>query len=84
MSEFKTIDDIDVANKRVLLRLDLNVPMQNGKITDTTRIDRSTKTINELTAAGAAIIIISHFGRPNGPIVHFPVHRITNRIENQS
>jgi len=69
MRKFKTIDDFNVTNKRVLVRLDLNVPMQGGLITDTTRIDRSTDTIRELTAAGAAVIIISHFGRPNGQTV---------------
>ena len=69
MNKFKTIDDLDVTNKRILLRLDLNVPMRDGRITDTTRIDRSINTIRELTAAGAAVIIISHFGRPKGRAV---------------
>ena len=69
MSNFKTIDDLDVAGKRVLVRLDLNVPMRDGRITDTTRIDRSMDTIRELTAAGAAVIVISHFGRPKGQVV---------------
>jgi phosphoglycerate kinase len=66
MSKVKTIDDLNVANKRVLLRLDLNVPMSDGQITDTTRIDRSLNTIKKLTKANAAVIIISHFGRPKG------------------
>lgn len=66
MSKVKTIDDLNVANKRVLLRLDLNVPMRDGQITDTTRIDRSLNTIKKLTKANAAVIIISHFGRPKG------------------
>ena len=69
MSDFKTIDDLEVGGKRVLLRLDLNVPMKDGRVTDTTRIDRSLETIRELTAAGAAVIVISHFGRPNGKVV---------------
>ncbi|MEE2699670.1 MAG: phosphoglycerate kinase [Pseudomonadota bacterium] len=69
MENFKTIDDLEVANKRILLRLDLNVPMKNGRITDATRIERSIKTIKELTDAGASVIIISHFGRPNGTVV---------------
>jgi phosphoglycerate kinase len=66
MSKFMTIDDLNVANKRVLLRLDLNVPMRDNQITDTTRIDRSIDTIKKLTKSGASVIIISHFGRPKG------------------
>ena len=69
MSEFKTIDDLDVAGKRVLVRVDFNVPMQNGKVTDTTRIDRAVPTLNELAKKGAKVIVISHFGRPKGQIV---------------
>jgi phosphoglycerate kinase len=69
MSEFKTIDDIEVAGKRVLVRADLNVPMQDGKITDTTRIDRTMPTLKELSSKGAKVIVISHFGRPKGQVV---------------
>lgn len=69
MSEFKTIDDLDVAGKRVLVRVDLNVPIQGGKITDTTRIDRAVPTLRELSKKGAKVIVISHFGRPKGQIV---------------
>ena len=69
MSEFRTIDDLDLAGKRVLVRADLNVPMQNGKITDTTRIDRTVPTLNELANKGAKVIVISHLGRPKGQIV---------------
>ena len=69
MSTFKTIDDLDVAGKRVLVRADLNVPMQDGKPSDTTRIDRSAQTIKDLTAKGAKVIILSHFGRPKGQVV---------------
>ena len=69
MSTFKTIDDLDVAGKRVLVRADLNVPMQDGKPSDTTRIDRSAQTIKDLAAKGAKVIILSHFGRPKGQVV---------------
>ncbi|NQV47619.1 MAG: phosphoglycerate kinase [Rhodospirillaceae bacterium] len=69
MSQFKTIDDLDVAGKRVLMRVDLNVPMKDGKVTDTTRIDRAVQTINELSNKGAKVIVISHFGRPKGQVV---------------
>ena len=69
MSQFKTIDDLDVAGKRVLVRADLNVPMQDGQVSDTTRIDRTVPTLNELSSKGARVIVISHFGRPKGKIV---------------
>jgi len=69
MSNFKTIDDLDVSGKRVLLRADLNVPMQDGKPSDTTRIDRTVPTIQQLTERGAKVIILSHFGRPKGQVV---------------
>jgi len=69
MNSFKTIDDLDVAGKRVLLRADLNVPMQDGKPSDTTRIDRTVGTIKDLTGRGAKVVILSHFGRPKGQVV---------------
>jgi len=63
---FKTIDSIDVAGKRVLVRVDLNVPMKGGKVTDATRIERAAPTLAELAAKGAKVIVLSHFGRPDG------------------
>jgi phosphoglycerate kinase len=63
---FKTIDSIDVAGKRVLVRVDLNVPMKNGKVTDATRIERAAPTLSELAAKSARVIVLSHFGRPDG------------------
>ena len=66
MAQLKTLDDLDVAAKRVLVRVDFNVPMRDGKISDTTRIDRALETLNELADKGAKVIILSHFGRPKG------------------
>ncbi len=66
MAAFKTLDDLDVAGKRVVVRSDLNVPMKDGKVTDATRIDRSAQTIRELADAGARVVVVSHFGRPKG------------------
>jgi phosphoglycerate kinase len=66
MATFRTIDDLDVAGKRVLMRVDFNVPMKDGKVTDTTRIDRTVPSIKELTGKGAKVIILSHLGRPKG------------------
>ncbi|MBZ0214932.1 MAG: phosphoglycerate kinase [Fimbriimonadaceae bacterium] len=69
MNRFRTLDDVDVAGKRVLVRLDLNVPVQNGRVTDTTRIDRVVPTLREITAKGGSVLILSHFGRPKGQCV---------------
>jgi len=63
---FRTLDDADVAGKRVLLRVDLNVPTENGKVTDTTRIERVTSTITEIADKGGKVILLAHFGRPKG------------------
>lgn len=63
---FSTLDDFNYHGKRVLVRSDLNVPMRNGKVTDYTRLERTAKTIKELSNQGARIIILSHFGRPKG------------------
>src|SRR5277367_3064995 len=63
---FRTLDNIDVAGKRVLLRADLNVPVRDGKITDLTRLERLTPTIRELVGKGAKVIVCSHFDRPKG------------------
>jgi phosphoglycerate kinase len=67
MSGFRTLDDVDVKGKRVLLRVDLNVPMDNGRVSDTTRLQRIAKTIIELSEKGGKVIILAHFGRPKGP-----------------
>jgi phosphoglycerate kinase len=66
MPRFHTIDDLDVAGKRVLLRADLNVPVKDSKVTDATRIERLAPTIEALIAKGAKTIVMSHFGRPKG------------------
>ncbi|AFX99709.1 phosphoglycerate kinase family protein [Candidatus Endolissoclinum faulkneri L2] len=64
MSNYRTLDNITVKGKRVLLRLDLNIPMNNGIVKDTNRLKRSAPTVIELSNKGAKIIIISHYGRP--------------------
>jgi phosphoglycerate kinase len=63
---FRTLDDVDVNNKRVLLRVDLNVPMENGQVTDRTRIERIAPTITEIADKGGKVILLAHFGRPKG------------------
>jgi phosphoglycerate kinase len=66
---FKTLDDLDVKGKRVLVRADLNVPVSGGKVTDDTRIQRQAPTIKELAQKGARVIVLSHFDRPKGKVV---------------
>jgi phosphoglycerate kinase len=63
---FRTLDDADVAGKRVLLRVDLNVPTENGRVTDATRIERVAPTIAEIADKGGKVILLAHFGRPKG------------------
>src|SRR3954470_5587548 len=69
MPKFRTLDDLEVEGRRVLVRVDLNVPMKNGKVTDTSRIDRQAPTIRELADKGAKVIVLSHFERPKGKVV---------------
>src|SRR2546421_1292635 len=63
---FRTLDDVDVKGKRVLLRVDLNVPMENGRVTDATRLERVAPTITEISGKGGKVILLAHFGRPKG------------------
>jgi phosphoglycerate kinase len=63
---FRTLDDVDAKDKRVLLRVDLNVPMENGRVTDATRLERIAPGIIELSDKGGKVILLSHFGRPRG------------------
>jgi phosphoglycerate kinase len=66
MTSFRTLDQADVKGKRVLVRLDLNVPMEGGKVSDKTRIERAIPTIREISGKGGKVILLSHFGRPKG------------------
>ena len=82
MASFKTLDDMgDIAGKRVLVRVDLNVPMADGKVTDATRIERIAPTINELSGKGAKVILLAHFGRPkDGPTPEFSLQPIAKAV----
>src|SRR5436305_9306435 len=63
---FCTLEDADLRGKRVLVRVDLNVPMENGRVSDATRIDRILPTIREIAGKGGKVILLAHFGRPKG------------------
>ncbi|MER8408106.1 phosphoglycerate kinase [Mesorhizobium sp. M1307] len=78
MAGFKTLDDIgNISGKRVLVRVDLNVPVTEGKVTDATRIERIAPTIAELSGKGAKVILLAHFGRPkDGPAPEFSLEPI--------
>ncbi|KZK76805.1 Phosphoglycerate kinase [Pseudovibrio sp. Ad46] len=66
---FKTLSDAELSGKRVLVRVDLNVPMKDGIVTDATRIERVLPTIREISEAGGKVILLAHFGRPKGQVV---------------
>ena len=63
---WKTLDDMDLTRKRVLTRVDINVPMQDGQVTDATRIEKIAPTVRDILAAGGTPILLAHFGRPKG------------------
>ncbi|WP_347264911.1 phosphoglycerate kinase [Nitrobacter sp.] len=65
-NSFRTLDDVDLRGKRVLLRVDLNVPMEQGRVTDATRLERVAPTITEIADKGGKAILLAHFGRPKG------------------
>src|SRR5215475_3070306 len=64
VSAFRTLDEADLGGKRVLVRVDLNVPMEGGKVSDRTRLERVAPTIAEIADKGGKVILLSHFGRP--------------------
>ncbi|MEC9102747.1 MAG: phosphoglycerate kinase, partial [Pseudomonadota bacterium] len=66
---WKTLDDMDLAGKRVLLRVDINVPVEGGRVTDATRIERIVPTVRDILEKGGTPILIAHFGRPKGKVV---------------
>lgn len=69
MPRLRTLDDIDVSGKTTLVRVDLNVPIEDGTVTDATRVERVLPTLRELLHKGAAVILLAHFGRPKGKVV---------------
>ena len=66
---WKTLDDMDFAGKRALVRVDINVPVEDGVVTDTTRIERIIPTVDDIQEKGGKVILMAHFGRPKGQVV---------------
>ncbi len=82
MASFRTLDQLSVAGQRVLVRVDLNVPMKDGVVTDATRITRGAITLAELAAKGAKVIVLSHFGRPKkGPEAEFSLRQLVAPLQ---
>ena len=89
MNDFRTLDDLpdDLADKKVLVRVDLNVPMDGAKVTDDTRLRAMLPTVLELSDRGAIVLLLAHFGRPKGEIradmstaqLVLPIHRLAGR-----
>jgi phosphoglycerate kinase len=83
LAHFLTLSDLTLRGKTVLLRADLNVPTHNGQVTDTSRLERLLPTLKELSAAGAKIVILSHFGRPDGkPDPQYSLRPVASALEN--
>src|SRR3954453_9369489 len=83
MTSFRTLDDLgDVRGKRVLVREDLNAPMQDGRVSDDTRLRATLPTVTELADKGAIVLILAHFGRPKGqPSVEFSLAQVVPAYE---
>ncbi|HYD12064.1 MAG TPA: phosphoglycerate kinase [Allosphingosinicella sp.] len=82
MASFRTLDDIgDVRGKRVLVRVDLNVPMQEGKVSDDTRFRATLPTVTELADKGAIVLLLAHFGRPKAPTPDLSLALVTKPYE---
>src|ERR1700753_517842 len=83
MSGIRTLDGVDMAGKRVLVRGDLNVPVQDGRVTDTTRIDRLAPTVRELAGQKAKGVLLSHCGPPKGPAPKESLEHLVPTISKQ-
>jgi phosphoglycerate kinase len=82
MTAFRTLDDLgEVTGKRALVRVDLNVPMEDGGVTDDTRMRATLPTVTELADKGAIVLLLSHFGRPKAPGPDFSLSRVTRAYE---
>src|SRR6056297_4033274 len=79
---WKTLDDMDLGGKVVLVRVDINVPMEDGRVTDATRIERIKPTIDDVLAAGGKPVLLAHFGRPKGkPVPEMRLRHVQPALE---
>lgn len=77
---WKTLDDVALAGKTVLVRVDINVPMEGDRVTDTTRIDKIVPTVTDIQAKGGKVVLLAHFDRPKGKVVpEMSLRRISPR-----
>src|ERR1700733_7320645 len=83
MAPFPTLDSALLAGQRALVRVDLNVPMDDGKVTDATRIDRILPNIREIAGKGGKVILLSHLGRPKGRDAKFSLKPVAVELERQ-
>jgi phosphoglycerate kinase len=83
LQPFPILDDAELAGKRVLIRVDLNVPMDGGKVADATRIDRILPNLQEIAAKGAKVIILSHLGRPKGAEEKYSLRPVVVELESR-
>lgn len=82
MNPFRTLDDLDLSGKTVLVRGDLNVPVKGGRVTDATRLERLAPTVKEIAAKGAKVVLLSHFGRPkDGPNPKHSLRQVVGELE---
>src|SRR5258707_10868178 len=81
MTAFRTLDHVDVKGKRILVRVDLNVPVENGIVTDSTRIERAAPAITEIADKGGKVILLSHFGRPKGRDLKQSLKPVADEVE---
>ncbi len=82
MTSFRTLDDLgEIEGKRVLVRVDLNVPMKEGKVSDDTRLRATLPTVTELADKGAIVLLLAHFGRPKSPAPEFSLALVTRPYE---
>lgn len=80
-ASFPTLDDVELSGKRVLVKVDLNIPMEDGKITDATRIDRILPNIREIVEDGGKVILLSHLGRPKGRDPKYSLEPVAAELE---
>ncbi|MGY6548388.1 MAG: phosphoglycerate kinase [Roseinatronobacter sp.] len=79
---FKTLDDMNFAGKVALVRVDINVPVESGQVTDATRIERIVPTVQAITSAGGKVVLLAHFGRPKGqPVPEMSLRALVPALE---